>query len=312
MRRGSIGIDIGGTNVKAGIVLDNGEIVYTDRMPTEAASGSSSLRDRLREMIQSLIAKAGEIEVQLLGVGVGTAGQVQHRTGRVTGATGNLPGWADMLSAAWVSEVSRLPAVVDNDVNAAALGEAWIGAGQAWNDFVCVTLGTGVGGCVILNKQPFRGRDGYAGEVGHQVIVHGGVPCNCGSAGCWEQYASVTALIRQIKAAAEQGGPDFVKPELLFEAARQGDAAAHDIIDNYAGFVAVGLANLLNIFNPSAMIIGGAITSQGDFLFERIRSKVYANVMQVYRDSETVPIVPAQLGDHAGIVGAARLVYLYG
>ncbi|WP_314585649.1 ROK family protein [Paenibacillus terrigena] len=312
MRRGSIGIDIGGTNIKAGIALDNGELCYTDRMPTEAASGSSSLLSRLQEMIRSLIAKAEELDVQLLGVGVGTAGQVQHSTGRVTGATGNLPGWADALSAEWVRQVSGLPAVVDNDVNAAALGEAWTGAGQAWNDFVCITLGTGVGGCVILNKQPFRGRDGYAGEVGHQVIVHGGVSCNCGNAGCYEQYASVTALIRQMKTAAEQGGPDFGTPELLFEAARQGDAAALEIIDNYSEFIAVGLANLLNIFNPSAMIIGGAITAQGEFLFDRIRSAVNNKVMQVYRDSETVPIVPAQLGDHAGIVGAARLVYLQG
>jgi glucokinase len=203
-----------------------------------------------------------------------------------------------------------LPVWVDNDVNAMAIGEVWLGAGRPFDQFLCVALGTGVGGCLIVNKQPYRGRSGYAGGYGHQVIVFEGEPCTCGLRGCWEQYASVTGLKRMIR--ERMGSEDekgaLLSPIALFDIARNGDDIALQIVDQYAQYISVGLANLIHAFNPTAIVIGGAVTLQGDFLFDRIRQYVSLHTLKVYIEEE-VPIVPATLGEMAGMIGSAKLVF---
>ena len=305
---GAIGIDIGGTNIKAGLVNANGVVVSSQVIPTEAALGTQQLLEKLYSAIGRLKKLSEVHEILLAGVGVGTAGQVNSRTGKVAGATGNLPEWSDALSVQDLERISGLQAAMDNDVNVIAVGEGWMGAGRNWQDFVCVTLGTGIGGCHIVNKQPYRGRDGYAGEFGHQTIVHEGLPCNCGGRGCWEQYASVTALISNLQRLEEAGLKGVCTPEQLFESARHGNGLAQQTVDRYAEMVAVGLANLIHFLNPPAIIIGGGITAQGEFLFEKIRKRTYSKLLRVYSTSESIAILPALLGNYAGVVGAARLV----
>lgn len=302
MTRVAIGMDIGGTNVKAGIVGEDGRIVRTDSFPTEVAQGKPAIIRKLVDQARAYRQFAQAEGLELAGVGIGTAGYVDA-DGIVAGATDNIPGWSGTDLRTEVGALVGLNVSVDNDANALAIGEAWIGAGAGYDSFLCVTLGTGVGGCRIEGKLPFRGRDGFAGGYGHQIVSVDGLPCTCGSRGCWEQYASVPGLVRLAGGGAS--------PERLFADAREGNAAALSTIDRYAGYIAVGLVNLIHIFNPPAIVVGGAVTAQGDFLFDRIRSKVAERAMPVYLRSR-VPIEPALLGNRAGVAGAARLAFLGG
>lgn len=299
-----IGIDIGGTNIKAGIVEADGTLLHTDTIPTEAQSGRESLLTKLYEIADRYAALARQQGREPAALGVGTAGYVNAREGRIGYATSNLPGWTGVPLRSELERRTGLTVALANDAHAFAVGEAWIGAGRDWDEFVCITLGTGVGGCWVANGRPYYGRDGYAGGYGHMVIQHRGRPCNCGLTGCWEQYASVTALMRL----AAEGGIDTAaighSAKALFELAKQGDRPALDVIDLYAEYVALGLTNLVHMLNPPAIVIGGAITAQGDFLFDRIRRHLERQSMPAYRN---VPVLPARLGEHAGLAGAARL-----
>ncbi|WP_410771894.1 ROK family protein [Fontibacillus sp. BL9] len=299
----AIGIDLGGTNIKAGLVNGNGTIIHRLSLPTEARKGPEALMDRLSEIISALQAYARDLDCEICGVGVGSAGQINNEQGIVMGATANLPGWAGMKLSQRLHSRIGLPVAVDNDANAMAFGEAWIGAGRHWRDFVCVTLGTGVGGCLILGRRPYRGRDGFAGEFGHHVIEAGGVPCNCGRIGCWEQYASVTSLMRMVR--EREAAVLLATPKDVFSSAREGYGPALDLVDVYARYVAVGLANLIHLFNPQGIVVGGAVTEQGDFLFSRIRQAVAGYLLPVYGEAaEAIPIVSAELGNDGGVVGA--------
>lgn len=302
-----LGIDIGGTNIKSGLVDETGRILDTLTVPTEARSGSrDTLLSKLYALAVQLRERAEARGWTPVALGVGTAGYVHAREGRIGYATSNLPGWTGVPLRQEMERHTGLPVALANDAHAFAMGEAWIGAGREWDTFVCITLGTGVGGCLVLGGRPYYGRDGYGGGFGHMVLQHGGAPCNCGLTGCWEQYASVTGLMRL----AEEGGiqPAAIghSAKTLFEWARDGHAHALAVIDRYAEYVALGLTNLTHALNPQAFVIGGAVTQQGEFLFERIRSNVSRQVMPAY---DGMAIVPAALGEHAGFAGAARLAW---
>ncbi|KIL38246.1 hypothetical protein SD70_27575 [Gordoniibacillus kamchatkensis] len=302
----AIGIDIGGTNIKAGLVGSDGTMLRHEAVATNAASGRSSLLQKLIRLLDAYVSESVNSGRQVLGIGIGTAGYV-NRQGVVAEATGNLPGWTGIDLAAELAGHFDVPVAVDNDVKAMAAGELWLGAGRSLNDFLCVTLGTGVGGSLIIGKSVYHGRDGFAGGFGHHVIVGNGLPCTCGLRGCWEQYASVKALLR-IAAQAGIGTDEAeMSPKRVFELARAGDEKVIEVIEAYAEYVALGLANLIHILNPPAIIVGGAITEQGDFLFDRIRRHIAKLTLRAYVTPE-IPIVPAELGDMAGVFGAASLV----
>ncbi|MNM85364.1 Glucokinase [compost metagenome] len=308
----AIGIDLGGTNIKAGIVTSEGGVVYRISVPTNAHKGGEAILEHLAAIVEKLRLYASEQDWEIQGVGIGSAGQVNAEAGIVMGATANLPGWAGMRLRERLNALTGLPVVIDNDANAMAYGEAWIGSGRNWRDFICVTLGTGVGGCLIIDKQPYRGRDGFAGEIGHQVIQADGHPCNCGRAGCWEQYASVTALMRIV----QESGVDCTKyhnPEEVFALAREGDLQAVELVDRYSSYIAIGLVNLIHLFNPQGIVIGGAVTKQGDFLLKRVRQQVYGQLLPVFRElpaESKIDIVPAALEDDGGVVGAVASYFL--
>lgn len=300
----TLGIDLGGTNIKAGLVGMDGTLLHRTAAPTESGAGGEGIYLNLLQTVRSLTSEAERHGLKIRGIGIGTAGQVNQRRQKVVSATSNLPGWAGIPLTERMARDTGLPVRIDNDVNALAAGEAWLGAGRHWGSFLCVTLGTGIGGCFVMDKRPYYGKHGYAGEFGHHVIRTGGEPCNCGRSGCWEQYGSVTALRRTIGRA--YGADSGLTPEVLFQRARTGNAAALRIVDEYAGYIAAGLINLIHLFDPEGIVIGGAITAQGEFLLGRIRRLAGSGTLAAYAEAP-VPIAAAELGGDAGIIGAARI-----
>ncbi|GAA0397254.1 ROK family protein [Paenibacillus motobuensis] len=300
----AIGLDIGGTNIKSGIVNAKGEVIHHSILPTKAYEGGEALLSRIAEITTEMERYSGSKGWKVAGVGIGTAGQVNSRTGIVMGATANLPGWSGMELGERLQSQTGLSVLVDNDANAMAFGEAWVGSGRRWKDFICITLGTGIGGCLIIDHRPYPGRDGFAGEIGHHVINLDGYPCNCGRTGCWEQYASATGLMRLVKEAGLELA-EVHKPEMAFAFAQSGNEAAIHVLKQYTGYIAAGLANMVHIFNPEGIVIGGAITRQGDFLLNPVRNQLSQQLLPVFRErAEEIEVVAASLGDNGGVVGA--------
>ncbi|OWA34277.1 hypothetical protein B9G55_18330 [Saccharibacillus sp. O16] len=326
MQDAVLGFDLGGTRIKMGIVERSGRVHGFRSTSTDSAKGRAHLLNVLRQIGQSAPGEAASLGLRLVGVGIGTAGFVDAQ-GRVAYATENLPGWTGTNLKKELEEATGLPAAALNDVHAMALGEAWLGlpASRGLRDFVCVTLGTGIGGCLIQNGQIFGGRDGYAGGFGHQIVMQeGGISCGCGSSGCWESYASVNALKRLIAERLPSDPAEINRtaddpqnvsspiplpdPRQLFEAARSGSSLALAIVDEYASRVAVGLVNLVHTLNVGDFVIGGAIAAQGDFLLRRIAGEVERQIMPVYR-GEGITLHPATLGEQAGVIGAASALW---
>lgn len=307
----TIGLDIGGTNIKSGIVDEKGTVVQHHIVATEAKYGRDKILDKLLRLVRQYQSYAMETGVRLDGIGIGTAGQVNVHRGAVAGATDNLPGWEGISLKDEVQTATRLSTYVDNDVNAIAMGEGWLGAGRFYKEFLCVALGTGIGGCNMFNGKPQYGRDGYAGEYGHQVVAMNGLPCTCGNSGCWEQYASVTALENQIGLAYEnrRDRNEHIPqtPMQLFDRASRGEDDAQHILDQYADYIAVGLANLIHCYNPTAIVLAGAISQQGEPFLEIIRGKIQPKLMNVYSNSASIPLYAAKLGEQAGVIGAVKL-----
>ncbi|MDG0809813.1 ROK family protein [Cohnella rhizosphaerae] len=251
-KRCAIGMDIGGTQLKAGIVRDDGKVLYQCTAPTLAISGREALLGQIGAIANDLKGTADEWDFELAGTGIGTAGFVDLN-GTVAEATGNLPGWSGTRLKEEMESRLQVPVRVDNDANAMAAGEMWLGAGKDAEHFIMITLGTGVGGSIVHDRRIYRGREGFAGALGHQRVVIEGEACTCGQRGCWEQYASVTALRRLMVTKGVQAST----AEELFEDLRNGDPAAMSVVDEYARNIAVGLANLIHVFNPSSIIVGG-------------------------------------------------------
>lgn len=308
MKEAAVGIDIGGTHIKTGVVTRDGAVLLRRTVPTEAAMGPEALIEKVKRIIADAKSECARQGYQLSGVGIGTAGQVNAGSGTVAGATSSLPGWGGIPLAERIREETALDTVVDNDVNAIALGEAWWGAGREWNHFVCVAVGTGIGGCLIMDRKIYHGRDGYAGEFGQQIIaIHEGAGLVEGY-GRWENYASVTALKRLI--AERSSDAELTDPRYLFSEADAGNPAAIKIIDEYIGYLAAGLANLIHVFNPPAIVVGGAITLQRERLFQPLRTKVAKLVLPAFIQNGEVCIIPAELGEDAGVVGAAGRYFM--
>ncbi|MCM3784167.1 ROK family protein [Neobacillus mesonae] len=305
MNQAAVGIDIGGTNIKAGIVREDGHILYAITVPTNAGEGKAQLIDSIAGAAAGCIEQAKGMNIEVVGIGMGTAGFVTL-DGTIGSATANLPDWKGTPLKEEMERRLGLPSKLENDVNVLALGEMWQGAGKGLKEFLSVSLGTGVGGSFITNGRVFKGRNGYAGAFGHQIIQLSGLPCTCGSQGCWEQYASVTALKRQ---AEEAGESDWaLDPRIIFMEADLGNKTAQSLIDQYSEYIAIGLSNLIHLYNPPAVIIGGAITEQGDALLRPIRRHVEKYTMDGFADHPSLPILPAQLGNKAGVIGAAKLI----
>ncbi|MBQ6164984.1 MAG: ROK family protein [Clostridia bacterium] len=310
-----IGVDLGGTNIVAGIVDENNKIIAKAETPTNTPRPAEAIFDDIAKISFEALEKAGATMDDVISVGVGTPGSVNKDNGNIEFANNlgfdNVPA-QEMLEARLHKNV-----YLDNDANCAALGEAVAGCGNGVKDFVAITLGTGVGSGIIVGGKLVVGKNFAAGEMGHHVIVFGGIRCNCGRRGCWEKYASATALIAQTKEAME-ADPSTVMWELVggdiskvsgrtaFDGERRGDALAKEVVEQYIAYVACGVANIVNTFQPEVVCVGGGIANEGENLLARVRKIVEGDRYSKHAKVQT-KILKAELGNNAGIIGAALL-----
>lgn len=307
-----IGIDLGGTFVKYGLVGEGGEIIEKGKVPTPAGCRYAETM----EVIVSAVRRLAKHGALVCGLGIGVPGVVDGVKGIVR-LSGNL-GWENKPLAEDMSERLGILAVLTNDANAAAFGEYACGAGSEYKSVVLLTLGTGVGSGIVLNGRLYEGSAGAGAELGHEVIRFGGEKCACGRRGCFEAYASATALIKQTKRAMEKdrqsmlwrlcgGDINNVNGKTVFDAATMGDAAAKRVVNNYLRYLSEGLANIANAFRPEAILIGGGISAQGESLTKPLQKRV-DKLMLGHGAYAPVKIKTASLGNDAGLVGAAMLV----
>ncbi len=310
----NIGIDLGGTNIVASVVNEDYRILGTGKTPTSTPRSADEIFDDIAAMCREAMDKAGVTIHDISSIGMGTPGTVNGE-GVIEFANNlgfnNVPA-RDMLK----ERLGDLPVFIANDANCAALGEAYAGCGNGSKNFVAVTLGTGVGSGIIVDGKIVTGVNFAGGECGHMVIMVDGEACTCGRRGCWEAYASATALIRQTKEAMEKY-PDSVMHELAkaegkvsgrtaFDAMRKGDIAGIEVVDNYIKYVACGLIDIVNALQPEIICVGGGICNEGDTLMTPLKRFVQAERYSIHSKIQT-KIMKAELGNDAGVIGAALL-----
>ena len=306
----TIGVDLGGTNIKVGLVTAEGKIARRHRVATEAQRGPQGVAERMGQACRDLLAAAGQEAGAVRGVGVGSPGTIDMQTGVVLFSP-NLEGWHDIPLRRMIEEDLGTRCVVDNDANVAALAEQWVGVGQGASSLVLLTLGTGIGGGIVADGRIWHGGNGVAGEVGHMSINPDGPRCGCGNRGCLEAYASATAMVRRMREAIEGGTPsslaerrDQLTAALIHEAAVAGDAAARENIEQTGRYLGVGVSNLMHILNPEVVAFSGGVTAAGEMLLAPLRREVEWRTLEASRRG--VRICLAALPDDAGIIGAAR------
>lgn len=305
-----IGIDLGGTNIAVGVVDGHHRIVAEASLPAGAHRPAEQVVADMCRAVELALDKAGLTPADCASIGVGTPGNCDPERGVVVRAY-NL-NWFDVPVCAMLTAHFGLPARLSNDANCAALAETVAGAAVGCRNMMLITLGTGVGGGIIVDGRIVSGLGGAGGEPGHSLLVLDGEPCTCGRRGCWEVYASATALIRQGREAAAAHPTSLLNryPELtgrdVFDAADAGDEAAQAVLERYYVYVAAGITDLVNILSPEMVLIGGGISRQGERLLRPIRRYVAANCFGGENRPQPV-IQAAQLGNEAGIIGAAAL-----
>ena len=305
-----IGIDLGGTNIAVGVVDDHHRIVAEAGLPAGAHRPAEQVVADMCRAVELALDKAGLTPADCASIGVGTPGTCDPERGVVVCAY-NL-NWFDVPVCRMLTEHFGLPARLSNDANCAALAETVAGAAVGCRNMMLITLGTGVGGGIIVDGRIVSGLGGAGGEPGHSLLVLDGEPCTCGRRGCWEVYASATALIRQGREAAAAHPESLLNRYTaltgrdVFDAADAGDAAAQAVLEQYYVYVAAGVTNLVNILSPEMVLIGGGISCQGERLLAPIRRYVAANCFGGEERPQPV-IQAAKLGNEAGIIGAAAL-----
>ncbi|MGZ8413524.1 MAG: ROK family protein [Gemmatirosa sp.] len=315
-RRFVIGVDLGGTNIVVGAMPEDGSREIGVRsQPTQSEQGPDAVVDRICEMIEAVIADTQAAEgvgrEAFLGVGVGAPGPLDRERGVVVVAP-NL-GWKNLPLRALIAERVGLDATLDNDANCATLGEWWTGAARGGRNVVGITIGTGIGGGLILDGRLYHGASDVAGEIGHTTIDSNGRRCKCGNYGCLEAYTSGPNIALRAREALESGErsilPDLVGGQLelitaatVYEASERGDALAREVVRDTARFLGAGIANLLNVFNPDVVVIAGGVTQAGEALFEPLRAEVRRRAFKPAVDA--CRIVPGTLPGTAGVVGA--------
>ncbi|MCH5154018.1 MAG: ROK family glucokinase [Clostridiales bacterium] len=308
-----VGVDIGGMSVKIGVVDEKGNILKKDRVVTDVAGGPHKIITDIGNCIKSLV----DInDRDFLGIGIGCPGAINSARGTVDRAF-NL-NWYHVALADELARIINTHIKVSNDANVAALGEAMYGAGRTYTDSIFLTLGTGVGGGIVLDGKLYEGNESKGAELGHMVLVVDGEPCSCGRKGCMEAYCSATALIRETKKAmtADKSSLmwkvaptlDDVDGKTAFECSKQGDRAANEVVNYFVKYLGEGMLNFANIFRPQAIILGGGVCAQGDYLIYKLKD--YCKDRNYgFADTPRFDILTARLGNDAGIIGAAGLIF---
>ena len=311
-----LGIDVGGTNLVVGCVAENGTALHgLTTEPTHAEAGASDVVDRLVAMARRCLEETCRVVpgAEIVGVGAGAPGPLDIRRGIVL-LTPNL-GWVNFPLRQIIRDRLELPAALDNDANCAVLGEWWVGAARGTRHAIGITIGTGIGGGLILDGRLYHGASGVAGEIGHTTIDTEGRRCKCGNYGCLEAYASgpniALRAVEAIEAGAETRLPELVGGRLdritaqtVYEAARAGDELALEVVNDTARFLGTGIANLLNVFNPEVVVVCGGVTLAGDHLFVPLRRET---ARRAFKPAVAAcRIVPGELVGTAGVYGAAK------
>lgn len=310
-----VGVDVGGMSIKIGLVNKDGKILLSKAFATEQEKGFKSMFARTADMIKELLEEGNFSLMDLAGIGIGIPGTVDSKKGMIVSAV-NI-GCKNEMLAEEMSQYFNVPIAVGNDANLAAFGEQRFGAGKGHENVVMVTLGTGIGGGIIIDGKLYEGNGGAGGEVGHQIIVLDGETCNCGRRGCWEKYASATGLINLTKHAMaensnsimhkianENGGVDG---RTAFLAKDAGDSAGLEVVKQYLHYLNEGLLNLAYVLHPEVFIIGGGISHEG----QNVMGPLQQSINEDLERSGMLPyikVVQASLGNSAGIIGAAALV----
>lgn len=303
-----VGIDLGGTSAKIGLVNSDGDIMEKVQIKTIKSENWKEITDEFLKPVEKWLSNGLEIK----GVGIGTPGSINKKTLLLHNCA-NIPGLMNAPFANYIKDKLKLNVVVDNDGTCAAVGEHAFGAAKDFEDFVMVTIGTGIGGGLVLNNEVFRGTDGYAGELGHIIVVAEGRSCTCGNRGCVEAYSSATAMIQRVKDGIKKGfitsyndvKPEEINARMIFEKAQAGDAYSLDTVDNAARYLGRMLGGIINLLNLEAIVIGGGVAQAGNFFIDKV--DFYTKQVAWYSFTHNLQVIPAKLLNDAGILGAAAL-----
>lgn len=309
-----VGIDLGGTSIKAGLVDESGKILAKASCPTLVERGAKPVVDDMAKLSLEVVEKGGYTLNDVKAIGIGLPGIQDPRTGIVPFCT-NLY-WHEVPVVEWMHETIDKPVFIDNDATVAGLAESVAGVSAGVKDSVFLTLGTGVGGGIVLNGKVYSGAHGVGSELGHMITVIDGELCTCGNRGCWERYASATAMIRMGREAAEKhpesliytsvsGNLSEITAKVVTDAAKAGDPVACEVFDRYVYHLCVGIVNIINFLDPEMIVLGGGVSHAGAFLLDAVRAKLPSMVF--YKTMPYARIELATLGNDAGIIGAAML-----
>ena len=309
-----IGVDLGGTGIKAGVVNENGEIISKGSTPTMAERPYQAVIADIATLCKTVAADANLSIEQIEAIGVGVPGICDPKTGIIPKCT-NL-GWFDVPFVSELQSHIAKPVIVDNDATVAGFAEYIAGVSAGTHSSVFVTLGTGVGGGIIINGRPYSGAHGVGSEIGHMNIAMGGEECTCGNKGCFERYASATSIIRDARRAVAEnpnsaimekcgGDVEKINAKIVIDAAKEGDAVAKEVFAGYVNGLAHGLVNLINVIDPEVIVLGGGVSMAGEFLLDAVREAMKPLIF--FKSMPYADVKLATLGADAGLIGAAML-----
>lgn len=307
-----IGIDLGGTNIKGACAEARGEVFTRASRLTEVHKGKKGVIYNIASLVEEMKGRLNPSQYELKGIGIGIAGAILIKEGMVLRSP-NFPDWINFKVKEALEDALALKCFIDNDANLVALGEWWQGAGKDASSLICLTLGTGVGGGIILNGQIWHGKEGMAAEIGHMIIEPEGPLCPCGSKGCLEALCSAKALVRMVRDALKEGRKSSMKdtpslsPEVIRQAALEGDQLAREVWEKMGRYLGIGLGNLICIFDPEVIVIGGGVAEEWNLFIKFSMDEMRSRVKVV--SPERVRIEKARLGQDAGPLGAAYLVW---
>ncbi len=311
-----LGIDVGGTSMKGGAIRDNGQVLDTFSLPTDKSLSPEDMFSLLCDEINKFI-KSHKYDEEIVGVGLGIPGLLDKKKGIIFSSP-NMPTWLDFEVTKFIEKRVGLPVKIVNDASAAALGEARYGSGKDYHNLIMITLGTGVGGGIVLDKKLYDGLGGTGAQLGHSLIELNGRQCSCGRKGCLEAYASATALIKETEKSMEEHPESLmnklakeygkVSARVAFDAERQGDKEGHRLVEEYIMYLSEGLLDYCNIFRPDIFVLSGGIANEGDYLISRIE-KYMRDRGYGFKGSPEIPVKQAILGYDSGKIGAASLFF---
>jgi glucokinase len=315
----SIGVDLGGTNIVSAIVNHQGKIINRLKVPTLAERGKEATIKRIIETIHENIVKSSVAPGDIIGIGIGAPGPLDVKRGMINFAP-NLPGWRNVPLRKILEDEFNMKVVLENDANAAAWGERSFGAGRGVDNLVCFTLGTGIGGGIIIDGKIYHGNNYGAAELGHMTVNKDGPRCNCGNYGCLEAYSSATGIKNRIKNRIKEGIKseylsfdddklfESLRLKSIFETARKGDKLTKSVVEEAISYLGIAIANIANILNPEMVVLVGGITNEGEKLLIPLREE--AKKRAFYSNYKSLKIVIGELGGNAGVLGAAALLWV--